>query len=43
MSSYLKIEIRLTKFQKDTTNPESYKQFYLQPITEYPSSEICIQ
>ena len=32
----------LTKFKKETTNPETYKQFYLQLITEYPSSEnIC--
>ena len=28
-----------TKFKKDTTNPETYKQFYLQLISEYPSSE----
>ena len=30
----------LTNFKKDTTNPEIYKQFYLQLMSEYPLSEI---
>ena len=29
----------LTSFKKDTTNPEIYKQLYLQLISEYPLSE----
>ena len=29
----------LTKLKKDTTNPETYKQLYLQHISEYPLSE----
>jgi len=35
------VRFDLTKFRKDTTNPETYKQFYLQFIvTECPLSEI---
>ena len=33
------VRFDLTKFKKDTTNSETYKQFYLQLISEYPSSE----
>ena len=32
------VRFDLTKLKKDTTNPETYKQFYLQLISEYPSS-----
>jgi len=32
------VRFDLTKFKQDTTNPETYKQFYLQLISEYPSS-----
>ena len=30
----------LSKFKKETTIPETYKQFYLQLISEYPSSDL---
>ena len=33
------VHFDLTSFKKDTTNPEIYKQLYLQLISEYPSSE----
>ena len=33
------VRFDLTKFKKDTTNPETYKQIYLQLILEYPSSD----
>ena len=33
------VRLDLTNFRKDTTNPEIYKQFYLQLILEYPISE----
>ena len=33
------VRLDLTNFKKDTTNPERYKQFYLQLISEYPLSE----
>ena len=33
------VRFDLTSFKKDTTNPEIYKQFYLQLISEYPLSE----
>ena len=34
------VRFDLTSFKKDTTNPEIYKQLYLQLISEYPLSEI---
>jgi len=33
------VRLDLAKFKKETTIPETYKQFYLQLISEYPSSE----
>ena len=33
------IRLDLTSFKNDTANPEIYKQFYLQLISEYPSSK----
>ena len=33
------VRFDLTSFKKDTTNPEIYKQLYLQLISEYPLSE----
>ena len=33
------VRFNLTSFKKDTTNPEIYKQLYLQLISEYPLSE----
>ena len=33
------VHLDLAKFQKDTTNPETYKQFYLQLVSKYPASE----
>ena len=33
------VHFDLTSFKKDTTNPEIYKQLYLQLISEYPLSE----
>ena len=33
------VHLDLAKFQKETANPETCKQFYLQLISEYPSSE----
>ena len=33
------VRFDLTSFKKDTTNPEIYKQLYLQLIFEYPLSE----
>ena len=33
------VRFDLTSFKKDTTNPEIYKQIYLQLISEYPLSE----
>ena len=33
------VRFDLTKLKKDTTNPEIYKEFYFQLITEYPSWE----
>ena len=33
------VHLDITNFKKDTTNPEIYKQFYLQLISEYPLSE----
>ena len=32
------VRFDLDSFKKDTTNPEIYKQLYLQVISEYPSS-----
>jgi len=32
------VRFDLAKLKKDTTNPETYKQFYLQLISKYPSS-----
>ena len=33
------VHLDITNFKKDTTNPEIYKQFYLQLISEYPLSD----
>ena len=33
------VRFDLASFKKDTTNPEIYKQLYLQLISEYPLSE----
>ena len=33
------VRFDLAKLKKDTTNPETYKQFHLQLISKYPSSE----
>jgi len=33
------VRFDLASFKKDTTNPEIYKQLYLQLISEYPFSE----
>ena len=33
------VHFDLTSYKKDTTNPEIYKQLYLQLISEYPLSE----
>ena len=33
------VGLDLAKFEKETTNPETHKQFYLQLTSEYPSSE----
>ena len=33
------VRFDLASFKKDTTNPETYKQLYLQLISEYPLSE----
>lgn len=33
------IHLDLAKLKKDATNSETYKQFYLELISEYPSSE----
>ena len=35
------VRFDLASFKKDTTNPEIYKQFYLQLISEYTLSEFC--
>ena len=35
------VHFDLASFKKDSTNPEIYKQHYLQLISEYPLSEIC--
>ena len=37
--SVLAVRFDLASFKKDTTNPETYKQLYLQLISEYPLSE----
>ena len=34
------VHFDLAKLKKDTNNLETYKQFYLQLISEYPSSEL---
>ena len=34
------VRFDLASFKKDTTNPEIYKQFYLQLISEYSLSEM---
>ena len=36
------VRFDLASFKKDTTNPEIYKQLYLQLISEYPLSETNI-
>ena len=36
------VRLDLTNFKKDTTNPEIYKQFYLQLISKYPSDFLMI-
>ena len=33
------VRFDLTNFKKDTTDPETYKQFYLKLVSEFPSSE----
>ena len=38
MLSVPTVHLDLTKLKKDTTNAETYKQFYLQLISEYPLS-----
>ena len=35
----LEVRLDLAKFTKETTNPRTYKEFYLQLISEYPSSD----
>ena len=35
------VRFDLASLKKDTTNPEIYKQLYLQLISEYPLSEKC--
>ena len=33
------VRFDLTKFKKDTTDPETYKQLYLKLVSEFPSSD----